>query len=164
MSKKYDEEFLNKVFEDAQNDKSLLENIDINELIAMTENEKMDYLNDKTLDTIMDENQEALSNLVTTPEIIQMIYNKLAGYRHVENLYELHKGKHIRWIRHNNPSTITNGAIVSDIKFCDNGTHIQCITIQRKVFQIKYDDCMIFQKLTVGEQLVLMAYEYTKTI
>jgi len=163
MSNKYDEEFLKKVFEDAHNDKSLLENIDIDELISMTENEKMDYLNDKTLDIIMGENLEALSTLDTRQDTIQVIYNKLAGYRHVENLYELHKGKHIRWIRYNNPSKITNGAIVSDIKFCDNGTHILCRTIQCKVFQIKYDDCMIFQKLSVGEQLVLMAYEYTKS-
>jgi len=163
MSNKYDEEFLNKVFDDANNDKSLLANIDIDELIAMTENEKMDYLNDKTLDIIMDENLEALSTLDTSPETRQVIYNKLAGYRYVENLYELHKGKHMRWIRYNTPSKITNGAIVSDIKFCDNGTHVMCRTIQRKVFQIKYDDCMIFQKLSVGEQLVLMAYEYTKS-
>jgi hypothetical protein len=160
----YNEEFLNKVFADAQNDNSLLENIDIEELIAMTENEKMDYLSDKTLTMIMEENQRALCELNTTDDTKEIMYNKLAGYRYVDNLYEMHKGKHIRWIRHNTPTKITNGAIVAEIKFKDNGTHILCRTLQNRVFQIKYDDCLIFQKLSVGEQLILMAYEYTKSM
>ena len=55
---------------------------------------------------------------------------------------------------------ITNGAIVAEIKFCDSGTQVLCKTIQNRIFQIKYDECVIFQKLSTGEQLVLMAYEY----
>ena len=91
-----------------------------------------------------------------------IFYSKLAGYRLIENIYELHKGKHIRWIRYNTPNKITNGAIVAEVKFCDNGTHVLCRTIQNRVFQIKYDECLIYQKLTTGEQLILMAYEYAK--
>ena len=46
-------EFINKVFEDAQNDSSLLDTIDINEIIAMSENENMDYINEKTMNDIL---------------------------------------------------------------------------------------------------------------
>jgi hypothetical protein len=153
-------EFINKVFEDAQNDSSLLDTVDIDEIISMSENENMDYINEKTMNDILNEIYEALKDLNINETQQNNLYSKLAGYRFIENVYELHKGKHIRWIRFNNPEKITNGAIVAEIKFRDNGTHVLCKTIQNKIFQIKYDDCLIFQKLTTGEQLILMAYEY----
>ena len=56
-------EFINKVFEDAQNDSSLLDTIDINEIIAMSENENMDYINEKTMNDILNEIYEALKDL-----------------------------------------------------------------------------------------------------
>ena len=157
-----DNDFINKVFEDAKKDESLLSTLDIDKLIEMTNSEHMDYLNEKTMDDILNEIQNTLTELNTSNNNKFIFYNKLAGYRLIGNIYELHKGKHIRWIRYNSPDKITNGAIVSEIKFCDNGTHVLCRTIQNRVFQIKYDDCLIFQKLTTGEQLILMAYEYSK--
>jgi len=153
-------EFINKVFEDAKNDSSLLDTIDINEIIAMSENENMDYINEKTMNDILTIVYNSLKEIPINETRRNEIYSKLAGYRVIENIYELHKGKHIRWIRYNNPEKITNGAIVAEIKFHDNGTHVLCKTIQNRIFQIKYDGCLIFQKLTTGEQLVLMAYEY----
>lgn len=153
-------DFINKAFEDAQNDASLLDTIDINEIIAMSENENMDYINEKTMNDILTIVYNSLKEIPISEKRRNEIYGKLAGYRVIENIYELHKGKHIRWIRYNNPEKITNGAIVAEIKFYDNGTHVLCKTIQNRIFQIKYDECLIFQKLTTGEQLVLMAYEY----
>jgi hypothetical protein len=153
-----------KIIEDAVKDKSLISTLDIDELIDRTNVEHMDYLNEKTMDDILNEMLIALSELDINDKMRQSFYNKLAGYRVIGNIYELHKGKHIRWIRNNSQDKITNGAIVSEIKFHDNGTHVLCRTIQNRVFQIKYDECLIFQKLTTGEQLILMAYEYSKTL
>lgn len=155
-------DFINKIFEDAVKDETLLRTLNVDELIEMTNTEHMDYLNDKTMDDLLNDMQNALTELVVNDKMKLSFYNKLAGYRLIGNIYELHKGKHIRWIRYNSPDKITNGAIVAEIKFCDNGTHVLCRTIQNRVFQIKYDDCLIFQKLTTGEQLILMAYEYSK--
>ncbi len=155
-------DFINKVFEDAQKDKSLLNTLNIDELIELTNDEHMDYLNEKTMDDILDCILKSFEALNISEDQRDIFYSKLAGYRLIENIYELHKGKHIRWIRYNTPNKITNGAIVAEVKFCDNGTHVLCRTIQNRVFQIKYDECLIYQKLTTGEQLVLMAYEYAK--
>lgn len=155
-------DLINQIFEDALKDETLLGTLNIDELIGMTNSEHMDYLNEKTMDDILNEIQNALTELDINDKTKYIFYSKLAGYRLIGNIYELHKGKHIRWIRYNSPDKITNGAIVAEIKFCDNGTHVLCRTIQNRVFQIKYDDCLIFQKLTTGEQLILMAYEYSK--
>lgn len=148
------------IFERVSKDTSLLAEIDIEELLN---NEKHDCLDNKTLDNIIDENIRAIKTLKLPIEETKNICNRLAGYRYVENLYELHKGKHIRWIRTDNKK-LTNGAIILDVKFFDNGSHILCRNAQHRLFQVKFNDCMVFQKLSTGEQLILMAYEHVQAI
>lgn len=157
-------DFINKTFADALKDKSLLSTLNVDELIEKSNSEAMDFLKDKTADDLFIEIQIAISELDINDKTKQSFYNKLVEYRVIGNIYELHKGKYIRWIRNGSPDKITNGAIVAEIKFCDNGTHIVCRTAQNRIFQIKYDDCLIFQKLTNGEQLILMAYEYSTKV
>jgi hypothetical protein len=151
------------IFERVSKDTSLLAEIDIEELLRSVNNEKHDYLENKTLDTILDENICAIKTLKLPKEETNNICNRLVGYRYVENLYELHKGKHIRWIRSDNKK-LTNGAIILDVKFFDNGSHILCRNAQHRLFQVKFNDCMVFQKLSTGEQLILMAYEHMRAI
>jgi len=151
------------IFERVSKDTSLLAEIDIEELLRSVNNEKHDYLENKTLDTILDENICAIKTLKLPKEETKNICNRLVGYRYVENLYELHKGKHIRWIRSDNKK-LTNGAIILDVKFFDNGSHILCRNTQHRLFQVKFNDCMVFQKLSTGEQLILMAYEHMRAM
>ena len=151
------------IFERVSNDTSLLAEIDIEELLRSVNNEKHVYLDNKTIGNILDENINAIKTLKLKREETKDICNRLAGYRYIDNLYELHKGKHIRWIRRDNKK-LTNGAIVMDVKFFDNGSHILCRNAQHRLFQVKFNDCMVFQKLSVGEQLILMAYEHVQAI
>ena len=148
---------INAIFENVKKDASLLANIDMDELLK---NDKNDYLNDKTLDDILDENIKAVKRLNLSKDETVELCGKLVGYRLVENVFDIHKGKHIRWIKPGKP--ITNGAIVIDVKFLDNGTHVLCRTAQGRMFQVKFNECTVFQKLSTGEQLILMAYEHVK--
>lgn len=153
---------INAIFENVRKDTSLLANIDMDELLRATESDKNDYLNDKTLDDILEENIQAIKRLKLPKKDIIELSSKLVGYRYIENVFDIHKGKHIRWVREGRP--ITNGAIVADLKFLDNGTHIVCTTAMGRVFQIKFNECTVFQKLSVGEQLILMAYEHVRKL
>ena len=155
---------INAIFENVRKDTSLLANIDMDELIRATENDKNDYLNDKTLDDILEENIQAIKRLKLPKKDIVELSSKLVGYRYIENVFDIHKGKHIRWIRQGNGNALTNGAIVADVKFFDNGTHIVCTTAMGRIFQIKFNECTVFQKLSVGEQLILMAYEHVRKL
>jgi hypothetical protein len=150
---------INSIFERVRKDTSILAEIDIDELLQNINDEKNDYLDNKTLDDILDENINALKNIGIIDAEITKICNRLIGYRYIDNIYEIHKGKQIRWIR---PETkqLTNGGIVLDVKFLDNGCHILCKNLQHRLFQIKFNECTIFQKLSTGEQLILMAYEH----
>jgi hypothetical protein len=151
------------IFEKVKKDSSLLAQIDVDELLKNINDDKHDYLDNKTLGDIIDENIKAIKSIGLPSTQLSDICNRLSGYRYVENLYELHKGKHIRWIRNDNKK-LTNGAILMDVKFLDNGSHVLCRNAQHRLFQVKFNESMIFQKLSTGEQLILMAYEHARAI
>ena len=152
-------ENVEEIFKNALQDRSLLSAIDIDQLLSMTDNPKTDYLENRTMPELENDVSDALTQLLNDDQKILEYKIKLGGYRFVDELHEIHKGKHVRWIRREN-GKLTNGGIVVDIRFLDNGTHILCMNSMRKFIQYKFDDCLTFQKLTMEEQLILMAYEY----
>lgn len=153
---------INQIFEDVQSDSSLLADLDINVLLKTLDNDKTSYLENKTVDDFLKENMDVINSIDgINKDHIRAICDKLLSYRYVENLFDLHKGKHIRWIRLNcNDKKLTNGGIVMNITFLDNGTHVLCRNSTNKFIQIKFDDCVIFQKFTINEQLILLTYQY----
>ena len=153
---------IQKIFRDAKKDSELFEDLNINELVRSAE--KAQYLENKTMDDLLLEKKEALEELDIDKATEKLWLKRLNEYRYVKNIYEIHKGKHLRWIRKTqDPLKLTNGAIVSEVKFLDNGTYIQCNTYQNNVFQIKMDDCILFQKLTQDELLILSIYDHIQT-
>lgn len=150
---------INQLFEDALNDPSLFSTIDIDNLLSNIETDKHDYLENKTMASITEEIYEMVSGQFNQIDKRKEICKRLIGYRYVDEINELHKGKHIRWIR-SGTGKLTNGGIVVDIKFLDNGTHVMCKNGMNRFVQYKYDDCITFQKLSSDEQLIMMAYEH----
>jgi hypothetical protein len=118
------------------------------------ENEKS-YLENKTIQSIKQEIDETLSYL---GEIEQdSMCQKLKTYRFVDIVYELHRGKYVRFIKKDD-NDLKIGGIVVDIKFLDNGTHVVLLNkFSKKIIQFKFDDVYIFQKMTNEEQLILFA-------
>ena len=149
---------IDKIFEEALNDPSLLSSLDIDNLLESIETTKNDYLDNKTLDDITNTIYEKIEEINIQQEQKEELCKKLIGYRYVDEIYELHKGKMVRWIRIGN-TNLTTGGIVTDIKFLENGIHVLCMNNQRRFIQYKFDDCYTFQKMNTEEQLILMAYE-----
>lgn len=149
---------IDKIFEDAINDPSLLSTLDIDNLLTSIESTKNDYLDNKTISEITNIVHEKIEESNIPKENHNEMYKKLVGYRYIDEIYELHKGKMVRWIRLGTQK-LTNGGIVTDIKFLENGVHILCMNSQRRFIQYKFDDCYTFQQMSTEEQLILMAYE-----
>lgn len=147
---------IQEILENAKRDPSLFSTLDINALLESIENEKNDYLENKTMAHITKDIFDTINSRELTQIEKADICKKLVGYRFVDEIHELHKGKHVRWISN---QKLTNGGIVMDIKFLDNGTQVLCKNSQHRFIQYKFDNCVTFQKLTVEEQLILMAYE-----
>ena len=145
------------IFDSVIKDPSLISTLDIEKLLDSVESEKTDYLEKKTTTSINDD----IFKIIKMAGLNHDTMNRLIGYRYVDELHELHKGKHIRWIRKATAiPSLTNGGIVTDIKFLDNGTQVLCMNSQKRFIQYKFDECYTFQKLSMEEQLILMAYEY----
>ena len=142
---------MNTLFEEAKNDSELQSTINIEELLEHAENVDNDYIGDHSLKTISEEIVQVLKSENISIENLYKYCNSLLHYRFIDEVYHIHKGKHIRWIRN---KKLTNGGIVVDIKFTDLGTQILCKTKNRFI-QYKFDECITFQKLSDDELLIL---------
>lgn len=150
---------INDFFKNALEDPSLLSTIDMDRLLNSLENTKNDYLEEKSLNQLSDEIYQVLESLPIQTETQREYLSKLAGYRYVDEIHELHKGKHVRWVNRRN-GKLTNGGIIVEIKFLDSGIQVLCMNSARRFIQYKYDECLTFQKLSMEEQLILMAYAH----
>jgi hypothetical protein len=153
------------IFENVKKDSSLLNTINIDELLNAIENDSTDYLENKTLSSISNEIFVTINQLDCTEERKKDLCEKLIDYRLVNEIYELHKGKPIKAIKLQTADEqvyqpkISIIGFVLDIKFLDNGTHVLCLKFGKRIFQYKFDNYLTFQKLTDDEHLILMAYE-----
>ena len=145
------------IFEQALKDPQLRSTIDIDKLIESLEDERNNYLDNKSLNDINNDIFKIIDSNNIDVEKKKQYCEKLIGYYPIEHIYEIHKGKHIRWLRN---GKLTNGGITVDIKFTDKGTQILCMNSNKRFIQIKLDECKIFQKMNQTEQLIIMAYEY----
>jgi len=143
------------LIEHARNDPLLLNTLNVNELL---DNAQPSYLIGETLESIATSVVQALESLDGLEnKQMQQLCSKLVDYRFVDEVYQLHRGKHIRWIRKQGEYTLANGAVVMDTKFLDNGVHIMCRAPRTgKFFQLKWEECLVFQKLSEEERLALL--------
>lgn len=175
---------LHGLFQEAKRDASL-SNFDVEQLLSAVENDKYAYLENKSLRDISKEIVESLSELPVSADDKLILCQKLVDYRHVDELDQLHIGKYVRWIR-KRPlvseasavdlaseagetrivetgkcfvPTLTAGGVVVDIKFEKTGTQMLIRNNNHRFTRCKFDDCIVFQKLSPAEQMLLGCYE-----
>ena len=97
------------IFQNAKCDPELAAAINIDDLMAAVENDKNEHLDNKTLENIAEDKYKQLKSLNLGKDKTKEIFSKLSEYRFIDEIYQLHKGKHVRWIRRNptttNPTT-----------------------------------------------------------
>ena len=129
------------------------------------------HLENHTLNSI----QRDMANIMRieriSPNDNLLFQEKLNGYRYVGDICDLFRGRHIRWIRLFETNgirvvkpTLTNGGIVTDIQFRVNGIYIQCKNTRNQFMLFPLDSCIVFQKLTAEECLVLMVGNQSQSI
>lgn len=93
---------------------------------------------------------------------LKTLHIKLKDYRFVDDISEINYGRYIRWINMNYIENLklTNGGIICEILATNNGTTITCKNNMNRLFRIKMDECLIFQKLTDQEKLILSVLDY----
>ncbi len=138
--------------------------MDVNKLLKALDDENNEILMNFTTKKIKEMNLKVLQQLHLTREETIELFNKLVGYRYVDEIKDLKYGTFLRWIPLNNPNLIklTKGSIFCELKIEENGIYITCKNygFNSRHFQIKFDECLIFQKLTEQEIVLLNALDH----
>jgi len=109
-------------------------------------------------------NLEIIKELNLTKTHTLEILKKLKGYKFVDEMNDLKYGTYLRWISLVDPTQIelSKGAIFCDVKITDDGVSLTCKNFGPRPshFQLKMGECLIFQKLTGQEQVLLSALDH----
>jgi len=111
---------------------------------------------------ILELNLSILKELHLSRETTLDYLKKLKGYRYVDEMNELKYGAFIRWIPITDPNNLQLKycGIICDIKITDAGIVIVCKNFMHRCYSFRMDNCLIFQKLTNQEQVILSALDH----
>lgn len=127
--------------------------------IHNTNNEKFI---EKSYSSIMKQKNDILQQLHFTKKGLKELHKKLKDYKYIDDISDLNYGSYIRWIPLKDPDNLylTNGGIVTDIKITQNGILIQTRNNRNRFTMISLDNCIIFQKFTNQEKIILETMKY----
>lgn len=132
---------------------------DIDRLLDHLETAKTDFLENKSWSMIHSETFFAIKSLQIPEQDTKKHCAKLAAYRFVDEIHQLHRGKFVRWIRLDSPTAMTVGGMAAEIKFTDSGIQVICRLYNGRYVQYAFDECLTFQKLTPEESMILALYD-----
>jgi hypothetical protein len=101
--------------------------------------------------------REALTDAEIPAADADAMCAKLRQYYLVSEVHQIMMGRPTRWVRRSGPFHLTRGGIAVDVRFAEGGTRIHILGMTRRVFQIAFDECVVFQKYTDDELMVQTA-------
>ena len=87
----------------------------------------------------------------------------LKGYRYVDEISDLKTNVYIKWIRIDTPNKLTKGAISCSVKITNEGMLVMCKNHFGRFFYLNMEECVIFQKITNEENVILSAMDFIST-
>lgn len=136
--------------------------IEVNILINALNNVNNESLIDLTTNKITEINLNILKELHLSRDITLTYMKKLKGYRYVDEINDIKCGSFIKWIPITDPSylPLNMGGLICNIKIEATGIIIICKNFMHKHYQIKMEECLVFQKLTSQELILLSALDH----
>jgi hypothetical protein len=133
--------------------------MDVLLLLKALDNAENERVFDYNLKSISNINRRILGELLLSQPIFDDYVKKLHNYVYIDELQQLKCGSYLRWFGPQS-AKLTQGATFCNIKIADDGIFVVCkgVTTSR-CFQLKMDDCLIFQKLTSQEIILLTALD-----
>ena len=152
--------------------------VNVEELLQSIESEKLLSMSKLSYDKINTIKYNVLTRIGLEDDELESILLKLSDYRYVEELQDIHHGAFIRYVPLNvkrdgnngdnnhddeyNEIQLKQGGFICDIKILGSGVQLLCRNHFRKMFQLKLDEVLLFQKLTKQEEIILSVFDYLK--
>jgi hypothetical protein len=136
--------------------------MDVEQLLKALDNDENEHLINMTSEKLNNMKREILTEIQLSPQEVTEYMQKLREYKYIDEMNHIRHGSFIRWIPISDPENIhlTSGGIICDIKIADTGVHLVCKNFAKKHYQIKMDECLVFQKLSGQEQVLLAALDH----
>ena len=138
---------------------------DTNNLLHALENETNSSIMKLTTAKINEHKNTILQRVQLERSVLKKMHTKLTEYRYCTDMSDLQYGYYIRWIPLKDPENLylTNGGILCDMKIVNNQIHIICKNFRNQFWQFKFDEAVIFQKISPQEKVILSVLDYLKT-
>ena len=136
--------------------------MDVNKLADALDNENNESIMNFTNKKIIEMNYKILKELHLDKETTLNYLKKLKGYRYIDEISDLKYGSYIKWIPIIDPNNLPlhYTGIICEIKITDDGVFIICKNFMHRHYTFKMDECLIFQKLSHQEQVILSALDH----
>lgn len=136
--------------------------MDVNKLMEALDNDNNETIISLTTKKITELNFQVLKELHLGKEVTLDYLKKLKGYRYIDEMSELKYGAFIRWIPITDPNYLPLHycGMICDIKIMDEGVFIVCKNFMHRHYTFKMDECLIFQKLSEQERILLSALDH----
>ena len=138
------------------------EELNIGKLLEALDNDANDSIGKLSSNKILQQKLDVLHDLGISAEAQRDILIKLQEYRHVDEMPDFRYGAFIRWINLNKMDDIklTNGSMICDVLLEKTGIQIRCKNSFNRFCQLKLDECIVFQKLSEQERILLIALDH----
>ena len=132
------------------------------DLLKALDNENNKNIINLSTEKIKNDKKNIIDELYLSKKEADILKSKLADYIYIDDLNNVKIGSYIRWINLNKPDQIklTNGGLICDIKYLDDGCHLMCKNNFNQIMQISMETNLIFQKLNNQEKVILSVIDY----
>ena len=146
-----------------------IDKINVDELLKSIESDKLLSVSKLSYDKINTIKYNVLTRVGLEDDELESMLLKLSDYRYVEELQDIHHGAFVRYIPLTNNSSkskqeneiiLKPGGFICDIKILGSGVQLLCRNHFRKMFQLRLDEVLLFQKLTKQEEIILSVFDY----
>ena len=135
--------------------------MDVQKLLSSLEHDKHEDILEIDSKTIAENKNNILQQLQFDRTKLKEIHKKLKLYRYIDAIHLLKPGNWLRWFNIKAPDNIklTNGAFFTECLFLEDECNLVLKSTTNRVFQIKFNECIIFQRLSKQEQIILGAID-----
>ena len=137
---------------------------DYQKLLDIVTNEEENTILHTSMKDINLRKENLINELKLSKKESNDILKKLKQYRYTMELPDLEIGAYIRWINLNHGENVflTNGSFICDILITEEGIQIRCKNRYGQFHLLKFDEHLIFQKLSQQECILLQLMECVK--
>jgi hypothetical protein len=133
----------------------------VESLLKAVDNENNESILSLSSKQIKQEKNDILQKLGVKGQTLVDLHKRLKDYRFIDGLENLNFGAFVRWINISDHTEvyITNGGYVCEMTATDDTVMVRCKNVYHQFFQFDFNTCLVFQKLSNQERVLLYAMD-----